>query len=51
MATVLAYVAEDVIQSRRGTILREYRTSPRIVELFERAVLATDSATQQPPGS
>lgn len=46
MATVLAYLADDILTSRRNAILKEYRTSPKIADLFERAVIAT--ATQQP---
>jgi hypothetical protein len=48
MATVLAYVADDLYSSRRAAILREYRESPHIAELFERAVVATSTPQNQP---
>ncbi|OFW02577.1 MAG: hypothetical protein A3I61_17395 [Acidobacteria bacterium RIFCSPLOWO2_02_FULL_68_18] len=40
MAAVLAYAVDEAYQSRRGTILAEFRTSPAIQRLFDRAVLA-----------
>jgi hypothetical protein len=41
MAVVLAYVMEEARTSRRGAILDEFRTSPRIATLFEQAERAT----------
>jgi hypothetical protein len=43
MATVLAYVIDDVRTSRRSAILQEYRTSDRIRTLFDRAVRLTSA--------
>ena len=36
MATMLAFVTGDLTTSRRGAILEEFRTSERVLELFER---------------
>ena len=36
MATTLAFVIQDLTGSRRGAILDEFRTSERVLELFER---------------
>lgn len=44
MATVLGYVIDDARGSRRGQILKEYRTSTQIAQLFEQAVRATDAS-------
>jgi hypothetical protein len=41
MATVLAYVMDDARGSRRGAMLREYRSSERITQLFQQGVRAT----------
>ena len=38
MATTLAYVISDLRTSRRAAILDEFRTSGRILELFQRGV-------------
>lgn len=38
MATTLAYVIADMRTSRRGAILDEFRTSGRILRLFEQGV-------------
>jgi hypothetical protein len=38
MATTLAYVIDDMRTSRRGAILDEFRTSGRILRLFEQGV-------------
>lgn len=38
MATVLAYVMDEMRSDRRGAILREYRASPRVARLFEEAM-------------
>jgi hypothetical protein len=42
MSTVLAYTRQDLYSSRRGAILAEFRTSERILRLFNRALLARD---------
>ena len=49
MATVLAFVIDETTRSRRGPILSEFRTSPRIQRLFERGLseLGTPSARIQ----
>ena len=36
MATMLAFVIQDLAGSRRGAILDEFRSSQRVLELFER---------------
>ena len=36
MATTLAFVLQDQRSSRQAQILAEFRTSPRILRLFER---------------
>jgi hypothetical protein len=41
MAVVLAYVIEEVQTSRRGPILREFRTSSRVTRLVEQGTRAT----------
>jgi hypothetical protein len=41
MAAVLAYVIDEIQTTRRGEILKDYRTSERVGELFESAVRAT----------
>jgi hypothetical protein len=46
MAVVLAYVAEEVRNSRRGPILREFRESTHIAQLLDEAVRHT---RQGPP--
>ena len=38
MATTLAYVIGDLSTSRRPAILNEFRTSPRILRLFQQGV-------------
>lgn len=38
MATVLAYVIQEIETSGRGEILEEFRSSPRVRALFDRAV-------------
>jgi hypothetical protein len=38
MSVMLAYVLEEVRSSRRGAILQEYRSSPRVSRLFGEAV-------------
>ena len=38
MATMLAFVIQDLTNSRRGAILDEFRSSERVLELFERGV-------------
>ena len=38
MATTLAYVIDDLRMSRRATILEEFRTSGRILRLFQQGV-------------
>ena len=38
MATMLAFVIQDLTSSRRGAILDEFRSSQRVLELFERGV-------------
>jgi hypothetical protein len=38
MATVLAYVVQEIKTSGRGAILAEFRSSPRVRALFDRAV-------------
>jgi hypothetical protein len=38
MATMLAFVIQDLTGSRRGAILDEFRSSERVLELFERGV-------------
>src|SRR4029453_17786826 len=45
MATMLAYVIEDASTSGRREIITEFRSSPKVQELFSRAVLERD-ATQ-----
>jgi hypothetical protein len=45
MATVLAYVRSEAASSGRREILDEFRTSEHIRELFERAVMERDSAS------
>jgi hypothetical protein len=49
MATVLAYVIDELRTSRRGAILQEYRASERVAELFERAVRATSPPPTSAP--
>lgn len=44
MATVLNYVIQEVLTSGRGAILDEFRTSPRVRQLFEEAVLEREAA-------
>ncbi len=44
MATVLAYVVQEVQTSGRGRILTEFRTSAEVQRQFERAVLEIDAA-------
>jgi hypothetical protein len=41
MAVVLGYVLEETRTSRRGAILREYLTSPRITRLIEEGIRET----------
>jgi hypothetical protein len=41
MAVMLAYVIDDIEATRRAAILKEYRTSERAGQLFERAVRLT----------
>jgi hypothetical protein len=41
MATVLAYVGEEIRTNRRGALLREFRESEQVRQLFEQAVRAT----------
>ena len=36
MATMLAFVIQDLSNSRRGAILNEFRSSQRVLDLFER---------------
>jgi hypothetical protein len=43
MATVLAYVIDETVTSRRGPILAEYKTSPKILALFEQGVAVWNS--------
>jgi hypothetical protein len=43
MATVLGYVIQEVETSGRGAILEEFRNSPDVQRLFERAVVERDS--------
>ena len=38
MATMLGFVIQDLTGSRRGAILDEFRSSERVLELFERGV-------------
>ena len=38
MATTLAYVVGNLTTSRRAAILDEFRTSGRILQLFQRGV-------------
>lgn len=38
MATVIAYVIDDLRTSRRATILEEFRTSGRVLRLFQQGV-------------
>jgi hypothetical protein len=38
MATVLAYVMDEIMTSRRSAILAEFRTSPRVIRLVEEGV-------------
>lgn len=38
MATMLAFVIQDLSNSRRGAILDEFRSSQHVLELFERGV-------------
>ena len=38
MATMLGFVIQDLTGSRRGAILDEFRSSQRVLELFERGV-------------
>jgi hypothetical protein len=45
MATLFAYVRDDLYASRRGAILTEFRTSDRLLRLFDRAVLARRSSS------
>jgi hypothetical protein len=49
MATVLAYVIEDIRTSGRGAILSEFRTSAQIRRLFSAAVLERAAATAGQP--
>lgn len=44
MATVLAYVVQEIQTSGRGRILEEFRTSTEVQRQFERAVLEIDKA-------
>lgn len=51
MATMLAYVSQEIMTSGRGEILETFRNSPEIRRLFEQAVLeraaALEASTQQ----
>ena len=38
MATLLGFVIQDLAGSRRGAILDEFRSSDRVLELFERGL-------------
>jgi hypothetical protein len=52
MATVLAYAIDEAYSSSRGAILAEYRSSDKVLRLFEQAVLqrdATRTAQAAPP--
>jgi hypothetical protein len=51
MATLFAYVRDDLYTSRRGTILSEFRTSDRLLRLFDRAVLARRRSGDSRPTS
>jgi hypothetical protein len=44
MATVLAYVANEILTSGRGAILEAFRTSPEVRQLFEQAVIERNAA-------
>jgi hypothetical protein len=46
MATVLAYVLEDIQTSGRAAILADFRSSPEIGTLFERAVLERETLVE-----
>jgi hypothetical protein len=48
MAVVLAYVIDEARSSRRGQVLSEFRTSPRIARLFEEGFRAVGSAHSTP---
>ena len=48
MATTMAYVIDDLRHSRRGAILEEFRTSGRILRLFQQGVRELAAAL---PGS
>jgi hypothetical protein len=44
MATTLAFVIDDLIRSRRAAILEEFRTSQRILRLFQEGLRALTAA-------
>ena len=43
MATVLAYAISETYASRRGAILAEFRTSEKLLRLFDQAVAQRDA--------
>jgi hypothetical protein len=51
MATVLAYVIQEIQTSGRGAILEEFRNSPEVQQLFERAVLEREAARDDSDGN
>jgi len=48
MATVLAYVREEMYQSRRRDILVEFRSSPRVLQLFYEGNMARQMTGNAP---
>ena len=47
MATVLAYAIDEAYTSSRGAILAEFRSSEKVMRLFEQAVAQRDARTAQ----
>jgi hypothetical protein len=47
MATVIAYVIQEIAASPRTAILADFRTNPAVLDLFEQAVRGRDAAETQ----